>query len=256
MTGRGLQICVFNDSKEKAAFLIRRWCEIAEEAISCRGFFAAALSGGTAPAEFYGRLAELRGNFQWDKTHIFLVDERFVPRGNGDSNLGLMEDLFMRAINIPSGNVHAVVTDNISVSGAAELYAKELKQFFALSGHELPDFDFVGLGIGLDGHTASLFPGKPRLVEYERMVITSERAGIKHTRISLTLPVINHARNVLFIAAGKEKAGIIRRIVEDKDRSLPAAAVMPEKGELTFVLDVEAASSIGKESETVSVYCK
>jgi 6-phosphogluconolactonase len=252
MVRHGQRICIFNDSKELAAFLVIRWREIAEEAIARKGFFAAALSGGTTPSEFYRHLAELKDGFQWDKTHIFLVDERFVPPGDLDSNLELMQTLFLRVSNIPAGNVHAVVTDNSSISKAAELYEQELKQFFALSGKDFPVFDFVGLGIGVDGHTASLFPGYPEVAEKERMVVTSEHAGIKHKRISLTLPVINNAMNVFFIATGKEKAAIIKRVIEDKDRALPAAEVIPANGELTFVLDVEAASFISKEHESVS----
>ncbi len=254
MENRNPRIFVFNDGKEIAAFLIRRWCEIAEEALDGKGFFAVALSGGTAAVDFYSQLPKLKENFRWDRTHIFLVDERFVSYRSKDSNLGLMRELFLRGINIPAGNVHAVDTGKGSASQAAELYEKELRQFFGLSGNELPAFDFVGLGIGEDGHTASLFPGGPEVLEKERLVITSENPGVRHKRISLTLPVFNNARHVIFIASGRRKAEILKRVIEEGDRSLPAAGIMPPEGELAFVIDRAAASLLNTEQE--SVYLK
>lgn len=237
-------LCVFNYKKEMTAFLVQRWREIAEDAIAQKGFFTAALSGGTSPVEFYRGLAKLKDNFPWDKTHIFLVDEHFVPFSHSDSNYGMMRTLFLHDVKIPEGNIHAIMTDEPSPSKAARRYEDELKRFFGLAEREIPEFDFVSLGIGEDGHTASLFPGGPEVHEKVRLAIAVEHRGVQHKRISLTLPVINNAKNVIFIAMGKQKTEILRRVIEDREETLPSSKVEPAEGSLLFVLDSDAASPI------------
>jgi 6-phosphogluconolactonase len=180
---------------------------------------------------------------------MFLVDERCVPFSDDDSNYGIIRSLLIEGLNIPEGNIHAIKADGLSPSKAAEAYEAELKDFFSLKGEEVPVFDFIGLGIGADGHTASLFPGSPEaeeplVPEKNRIAVAVRREDIKHPRISLTLTVINNAANVVFIVTGKNKAAIVKRVAEERDQGFPASRVEPLNGTLTFVLDADAASML------------
>ena len=245
-------IHIFDDRREMTEFLLRRWRQIALECIERKGLFVAALSGGTTPAYFYRALASARDALPWDKTHLFLVDERCVPFSDDDSNYGIIRSLLTEGLNIPEGNIHAIKADGLSPSKAAEAYEAELKDFFSLKGEEVPVFDFIGLGIGADGHTASLFPGSPEaeeplVPEKKRIAVRAvavRREDIKHPRISLTLTVINNAANVVFIVTGKNKAAIVKRVAEERDQGFPASRVEPLNGTLTFVLDADAASML------------
>jgi 6-phosphogluconolactonase len=242
-------ICIFDDRREMTEFLVQRWSQIALECIGRKGLFVAALSGGATPADFYRALCSTRDALPWDKTHIFLVDERCVPFSDSDSNYGMIRSLLIEALKLPEGNIHAIKADGLSPLKAAEAYEAELKHFFDLMGEEAPVFDFIGLGIGADGHTASLFQGSPEaeeplVPEKKRLAVAVRRDSIKHLRISLTLTVINKAKNVVFIVTGKNKAAIVKRVAEERDQGFPASRVDPSNGTLTFVLDSEAASML------------
>jgi 6-phosphogluconolactonase len=235
---------IFFNSGQMSDYLLRQWCKIAEESISDRGIFTAALSGGSSPADFYSSLAATKGDLPWSKTHIFFVDERFVPPTDLDSNYGLMTKLFLRDIGMPAQNIHTIDTNVPSFIAAAELYEKNLRKFFRINHDSLPHFDLALLGIGEDGHTASLFPGGSELLEKSLLALPVSHSDVKHERISLTLPVLNNAENVIFIAKGSRKAAVVRRVIADRDMTLPAANVDPVRGRLMFVLDPEAASQI------------
>ncbi len=248
--GSGFGISIFKTSDEMSDFLVAKWRETAEGAIVRRGFFSVALSGGKTPADFYRRLA-VKELLPWQKTHIFMADERFVPFSDKDSNFGMLYSFLLDKVNLPKQNIHAVATDLSSPSDAARRYEHDMKLFFGLSGHGLPVFDLICLGLGEDGHTASLFPGAaeaevPLMPEKIRLAIPVEHEYVKHARVSLTLPVINNASNVLFIVAGRNKATIVKRVVADRDQGFPAARVEPSHGSLMFLLDEEAASMLDK----------
>jgi 6-phosphogluconolactonase len=255
MAKPGSIIHIFNDSNEMMAFLVQKWREIADNAIARKGFFTAALSGGTTPADFYRRLAALNDSLPWDKTHIFFVDERVVPFSNIDSNFGMINALLLSRVKIPGENIHSIIMNKSMPSKAATRYEDELKRFFRLTPNELPVFDLISLGIGPDGHTASLFPGTPEsqppdVGEEIRLAVSVEHEEVRYARISLTLPVINNAANVIFVVTGEGKAEIARRVISERDSGLPAARVEPSEGTLLFVLDSEAASLIS-EQDTV-----
>lgn len=244
-------IHIFDNEREMTVFLVQRWSQIAQECIERKGSFVAALSGGTTPADFYRALASSGETLPWDRTHIFLVDERCVPFSHTDSNFGMIRSLLIENLKMPEGNIHAVRTDMPSTAAAAAAYEEELRSFFGLRGTDVPVFDFIGLGIGTDGHTASLFPGSPETEEpmvpgKKRLAVAVTRDGIKHPRVSLTLTVINNSKNVIFIATGKSKAAIVKRVAEERDRGFPASRVEPSDGTLTFVLDSEAASMLNR----------
>ncbi len=221
-------------------FMAERWREISSRAVGEKALFVAALSGGKTPVGFYRHLSAVEG-LEWGRTHLFLVDERFVPPGSAESNYGMLRETLLSRIPLPSGNVHPMVTDISSLSASAKRYEEELRTFFGLSQEGVPDFDLVLLGVGEDGHTASLFPGTEALREKQRLVIPVKLGAALHDRITLTLPVINNARNIFFLVSGRRKRVVMRKLRQGHDRTLPAAMVFPEKGKLFFLMDREAA---------------
>ncbi len=224
------------------AYLIERWRSLFMDAAGSRELFNVALSGGETPRDFYGRLSGIRNSI-WQKTHIFLVDERFVPFTHSDSNFGMLSKLLLSRVDIPDTNYHPIPAEGASPERAAKEYEKEIRKFFRLSGNEFPEFDLILLGIGEDGHTASLFPGDDSLNDDVHLVRSVFRGGEQRYRITLTLPVLNNASNVIFLAMGKKKSHVLGRVLEDVDESLPASRVRP-KGSLTFLLDEQAASGL------------
>ena len=230
---------VFEREEDIAGFLIEHWAEVSRRAIGQKGFFAAVLSGGQTPIPFYKKMAEPGEEVGWDQTHIFLADERFVPLGHPDSNFRMLsETLFSRA-PIPSSQVHPVPVEEATPEDAAVLYEKEIRKFFGPASGRFPCFDLILLGIGTDGHTASLFPGTPVLEARESLAAAVRLGEKRHSRITLTLPVLNESANVVFLARGKEKAGIVERVLR-RDPALPASRVRPVRGDLIFVLDSAA----------------
>ncbi len=231
---------VFAETDEIWQFATERWAAISSRAVEKKGYFAAALSGGKTPVGFYHYLSDVAG-LPWARTHIFLADERFVPPKSPDSNFGMVQGALLGNVPIPGENVHPVPTGEQSVSAAADKYETELKTFFALPEKGLPVFDLILLGIGEDGHTASLFPGTDAVRERERLVVPVMLGTALHDRITLTLPVINHAANIFFLVSGRRKRAVMRKLRQGHDRTLPAAMVKPEGGSLLFLMDREAA---------------
>ena len=238
------EVSVFQESKDISEFLMRRWKEILDVAIKKKGYFAAALSGGKTPVDFYLKLSGFKNSAYWDKTHIFLVDERFLPADHPDSNYRLLFDILLSKIPIPRQNIHPVPVETDNPELSAIEYEEELKHFFQLPMDQIPVFDLVLLGIGADGHTASLFPGDRAVHDTLHLSTFAILDKQRHSRITLTLPVINRAENIFLLATGINKANIIRKVVEEKDSSLPAALVSPKNGGLTFLFDSAAASKL------------
>jgi 6-phosphogluconolactonase len=237
--GQKRDLHIFAESTAAHDFLVTRWDDVAKRAIANRGRFTVALSGGKTPGDFFRRLAA-KNDLPWEKTHIFQVDERFVSPTDRESNMFLIIETLTKGASIPSENIHPITTEGISPEESAKEYEGELQRFF--NTETLPRFDLIMLGIGEDGHTASLFPGSPCLHEMKRLVLSVVAKSPPRERISLTLPVINNARSAVFLATGERKAPVMREILEETDSSLPAAQVKPVKGSLVFVLDNRAAS--------------
>ena len=241
MRGPG-SVIVLDDATKMTEFVIREWERASSEAIRQRGFFAVALSGGRTPLPLYLGLAARRDIGPWDKTHVFLADERFVPSTDADSNYRMIRERLLDAVDIPASNVHPVPTGLPDAGSAAKKYEEILISFFGLSDGQFPVFDIILLGLGTDGHTASLFPGSRALQEEGRLVDSAVLGNARHDRITLTFPVINSARNVLFLVTGKEKAEVLREVAEERNDALPASAVAPRLGRLLFLTDPDAAS--------------
>lgn len=231
---------VFEKTEDIWQFVEEKWSAISSLAIGKKGSFNAALSGGKTPVGFYEHLSEVRG-LPWDKTHIFVVDERFVPFESAESNYGMLRKTLLNRISIPSPNIHPVPTSAPSAPAAAEAYEKELKTIFMLQESGLPEFDLILLGVGEDGHTASLFPGSEALKERERLAVPVMLGTALHDRITLALPVINHALNIFFLVSGRRKKVVMRKLRQGYDMTLPASMVRPESGTLMFLMDREAA---------------
>jgi 6-phosphogluconolactonase len=237
------EVRIFAEKGEMLAFMVAQWRNIAIEAMEKKGRFAAALSGGKTPRDFFMLLSQIRESQLWRGTHIFLVDERCVALDSPDSNYGLIRSSLLSRIPLPAQNVHPVPVDPDDSSTSAKKYEEELRYFFRLSPGALPDFDLIHLGMGPDGHTASLFPGSAALEETERLSVGVLLDGDRHNRITLTFPAINNAENIMMLVTGKEKARVVKQVIEEEDESLPAARVRP-RGRLLYVLDKEAAAEL------------
>lgn len=211
---------------------------------------AIALSGGTTPKGVYERLASenLRRRIPWNQVHLFWGDERCVPPGDLESNYSLAYRRLISRVPIPLENVHRMPGVKADPEQAAGEYEQTLRDFFRSSPGEWPAFDLVLLGIGWNGHTASLFPGSSVLQEKKRWVAAPYVDNLKSYRLTLTLPVFNHARRVIFLAAGKEKAQVIKelRATSHTRARFPFLLIRPHDGRLVFFLDKAAARLIGQ----------
>ncbi len=201
----------------------------AQKAVQQRGRFALALSGGSTPRELYQLLSQPRfsSSFPWDKTHIFWGDERWVPPNSADSNFLMAQDALLGKVPLPKSQVHRIETEGLESEKSAEEYEKLLRNFFAKN----PGFDLMLLGIGPDGHTASIFPDGPALNEKTRWVMpVPAPQGIlpRIPRITLTFPLINLSGKILFLSGFKDKEKVITEILESKS-SLPAARVQSQE---------------------------
>ncbi len=222
-------------------FLLNQLISLSCEAIKKSSKFVIALSGGNTPVFFYRYLTKEKHSIAWDKTHIFFADERILPYDDKESNYGLMKKIFFDNIPILDENIHPVKTDGGSQSAASK-YEKEILNYFNLKRGQLPQFDLIMLGIGRDGHTASLFPNYVSTTDNTYLTCAVQASYIKYERVSITIPVINNARNVYFLVRGREKAEILRDILKNGNSNLPASKVKPKERKLIFILDSAAAS--------------
>ncbi len=236
------EILIFEEISKMSDYAVNKWTETAENAVKERGGFTVALSGGKTPINLYQKLAE-KHTLPWNKTDVFMVDERFVPYESKENNFRMINELLLLHVNIPSKNIHPIITSDASAHDSASKYEHTLTAFFRKESCSMPEFDLILLGIGDDGHTASLFPDTPSLKESSCLVIAvSPEDESRKDRITLTFPVINNSRNIIFLASGINKAGVIKEVIEDNNSQLPASIVRPEKGKLIFLLDESAGS--------------
>ncbi|MGD8383566.1 MAG: 6-phosphogluconolactonase [Syntrophobacterales bacterium] len=219
--------------------------QLAEARIKERGIFTFVLSGGTTPRLLYEELAKEphASRVDWQQTHLFWGDERCVPSDNPDSNFSLAFQALISKVDVPPANIHRIPAATGSPKDGAKEYEKRLREFFqhfvkSDSIISFPFFDLVLLGIGQDGHIASLFPGDAALEEKERWVVAVDglNALPPVPRITLTLPAINKARNVIFLAAGSNKREVFQQVVINPETSAyPAARVKPSGSLLWFI---------------------
>jgi 6-phosphogluconolactonase len=214
-------------------------------AIGAQGRFSVALSGGSTPKSLYSLLASSYADFPWSRTFLFFGDERHVPPTDPASNYRMVNEALLSKIAIPAANVFRVKAENPDAAGVAADYEAQLKHFFELKPNQFPRFDLILLGLGPDGHTASLFPDSEGLEETTRLVIANWVEKFKTHRISFTLPVLNRAAEVIFLASGPDKAAMVHQILEGKNKPpFPAQLVQPGDGKLLWMLDEPAASKL------------
>ncbi|HWR07253.1 6-phosphogluconolactonase [Sporomusa sp.] len=216
----------------------------AAHAIAARGRFTTALAGGTTPQVLYELLAadKYRQIISWEKVFIFWGDERCVPPGHADSNYRMIADTLLSKVPIPASNIFKMYLGDEQPAAAAAAYEHTLMQFFGLNSDEKPCFDLILLGLGHDGHTASLFPGSAAVNEENALVSAAYVSTLASYRLTLTLPVLNAAARVVFLVTGDSKASVLYDLVADPDKCgiIPAKLVRPA-GELLVLSDKQAA---------------
>jgi 6-phosphogluconolactonase len=233
--------------ESNAAGLARKGAEIfskaAKESVGMKGRFAVAISGGSTPRSMHSMLGEepFYSDIPWDKTDIFWADERCVPKNHPDSNFGAANKDFLDRVPIPKGHIHPLL-GSLSYEEGALWYQQKLIKFFQRKEDEFPLFDLIFLGIGTDGHTASLFPGQSTLNEMKRWVVAVKGGNPDVKRLTLTFPVINRGKQIVFMISGKKKASVVKTALKGIQSGLPAQLVQPLKGKLIWLLDREAAS--------------
>lgn len=207
-----------------------------------------ALSGGSTPKGLYTLLASKQAPaVPWPQTSVFLSDERFVPPGDPESNFHTANDALLSKVAVPAANVFRMKTEEPDPDLVAAQYQSVIENHFATRPGEIPTFDLILLGLGPDGHTASLFPGSAALSENKRLVVSNWVEKFKTYRLTFTYPLINHAACVMFLVSGKDKADIVRQVFEDPNAKLPAQNVKPSNGKLLWLIDREAASQLSAE---------
>jgi 6-phosphogluconolactonase len=223
---------------------------LADSAVAERGRFTIALSGGSTPRSLFNLLAtNARTTLPWDRMFFFWSDERHVPPTDPDSNYRMANEAMLSKVPVPPGNVFRVPAENADAAAAANEYESTLRKFFKLEPGQFPQFDLILLGMGPDGHTASLFPGTAGLQEKSRLVIANWVEKLKTHRLTFTLPLLNAARAVAFLVSGTDKAPVLRSVLEEKvpGEQYPAKLVQPANGRLIWFLDRAAASRLSQQ---------
>lgn len=221
----------------------------AAEAGQERGAFRVALSGGETPRGVYALLAQdpaLRALVPWDRTEVFWGDERHVPPDHPDSNYRMAKEALLSRVPIPASHVHRIRAELPDARDAADDSEATIRSVFGLSEDELPRFDFVLLGLGPDGHTASLFRGTSALNEQRRLVVSTWVEKFRADRITMTPPVFNNAAAVAFLVSGEDKAEALQIVLEGpiEPAKYPAQLIRPVSGRLFFFADRAAASRL------------
>jgi 6-phosphogluconolactonase len=217
--------------------------------------FTIALSGGSTPARLHKRLGSeptVRDRLPWENIHFFWGDERHVPPDHAQSNYRMARDTLFAFAPVPGSNIHRICTEEPDAVLAAEKYERELFAFFKLKQGQLPRFDIIVLGMGPDGHTASLFPGTDALHETKRLVVANWVEKLQTHRITMTAPVLTKAALIIFLVSGREKAAVLKEVLEGEFRPelLPAQLIRPDNGKLLWLVDQAAAGGLGDTSSS------
>lgn len=229
---------ILDDKSELVKRALRIVMGRMEEAIARRGICTIALAGGSTPKPLYEKLASQ--NLPWEKIHVFWGDERYVPADHPDSNEGMARQAWLNHIDIPVTNIHPMPTMAANPAVDAASYNEELRAFFKVADQSMPEFDIILLGMGDDGHTASLFPYTEALDVGDRLVTVGNKDG--EPRITFTVPLINAAHNIIFLIAGASKQEPLNKIFHEEidPKAYPSKLISPVQGALWWLLDAEA----------------
>jgi 6-phosphogluconolactonase len=244
---RGLQIVENAEAVSRAA--AEMVVSLTLRQLMSKDFFAVTLSGGSTPKSMFATLAHdaaLRDRMPWDSVHLFWGDERHVPPDHPDSNYRMASEAMLSKVPVPVENIHRIRAENPDAGKAAEDYEQELRGFFKLEPGQLPAFDCVFLGMGPDGHTASLFPATKALHERKRLVVSNWVDKFQSFRITMTAPVLNNADMVIFLVSGEEKAEPLREVLEGEKQTdrFPSQLIEPTHGKLLWLVDRAAARKL------------
>jgi 6-phosphogluconolactonase len=243
-----MDVVIFQDieklSQSAADYIVR----VAREAVADHGNFTIALSGGSTPRKLYGMLAEepYRSQIAWDKIEIFWCDERCVPPSDPESNYHLAEQVMFSKLSLSPNQIHRMPADETDRDAASLAYTQEMRRVFKTEG--TPRFDLIQLGMGPEAHTASLFPHQASLHEREHLVMPVTVPKPPPPRLTFTLPILNAAHHILFLATGADKAEALAEVLEgpENGEEYPAQNVRPTQGEVTWMLDTGIARNLKK----------
>jgi len=248
------EVHVFDNLKNASQALAETIVKEASEAVEKRGQFNLALSGGKTPLSLYRLMAkDYSKKINWETVHLFWGDERFVPKEHPENNFAMAYHNLISKVPLPSQNIHPIQSEIETPERAAESYEETLRDFFRDSERETSyTFDAILLGVGEDGHAASLFPGSPALKEKSRWAVAVDAPAsfLTKARITLTLPVINISRDVFFLVSGDKKGNIVSSILKDPERAreLYPAAMIEAKERLVWYVDGRTLNISGKGS--------
>ena len=241
---------IFDEIEDFYQFAAEKFVEIGKTSIKKTGRFTVALSGGSTPPSLYKLLTgdEFNSRLDWKKVYFFFGDERDVSPASDQSNFKMANEMLFKPLEIPKANIFRWQTEIINPTEVAEQYEKYIKKFFELNDGEFPRFDLILLGMGDDGHTASLFPHTKALNEIRKIAVSNEVKKLHTTRLTFTFPTINNAANIIFLVGGENKAKTLQKVLETEfqPEKLPSQAVKPVDGELLWLLDKSAAEFLDK----------
>lgn len=242
------EILVMANPDELSRRAAQEFVRQAGEAVQAKGFFATALSGGSTPRGLYMQLAsdQYRERVPWSKVHLFWGDERCVSPDHQDSNYRMARESLIDKVPIPKENVYRMPAEQEDHVHAAMEYEQTIRSFFRTETGVLPRFDLIILGMGEDGHTASLFPWTSALGERDRFVSANYIERFDAYRLTLTVPLINQAAEVIFLISGESKASVLREVLEGdlQPQRLPSQLIKPVNGRLLFIVDRMAAGKL------------
>jgi len=243
----GAEILVGSDVEETARIAAGQFVALARKVAAESGVFNVALSGGNTPRRMFQLLAAepLTGLIPWDRIHFFWGDERNVPPGDPESNYSMARGLLLSRVPVPPAHIHRIPTGDGTAVEAADLYERILHENLPVD-HCLPRLDYNLLGLGTNGHTASLFPHRSTLHERQRLVVADHIEELNSWRVTLTAPVLNNATQITFLVTGEDKAAVVEQVIQGpRDvEATPAQLIAPANGTLTWILDPAAAARL------------
>ena len=245
----GAEILVGTDIDETARIAAGQFTALTRKVSAEKGVFNAALCGGRTPRRLFQLLAAepFAGLVPWSAIHFFWGDERNVPPGHPDSNYSMARQLLLSQVPVPPANIHRIPTGDGTAIEAADLYERILREKLPIA-NGLPRLDYALMGLGANGHTASLFPYRPTLHERQRLVVADHVDEVNSWRVTLTAPVLNNSAQITFLVMGEDKASVVEQVVEGErnPEATPAQLIAPTNGVLTWILDSAAAGRLAR----------
>jgi len=239
---------IVSDSEELANRSVEVFVADAQKAIKARDIFYVAISGGHTPRRFFELLGEApkAKALPWAKVHLFWVDERYVPPDSKWSNYKLAADTFLFKVAIPDENIHRIATGHADFEASAHLYEQTIREVFGLQENQIPEFDLIVLGMGVEGHTGSLFPDSYACFDTHDLACVVYVLDEKLNRITLTHPVLCAASHLAVLVSGQEKAGILKQVLtgEPDEVRYPIHALWPVLDKITWLIDRQAAKEM------------